>query len=60
MIDLLDMGKHSVFVWTSYGTVAVTLVILALRSFTGIKASTREIERLKPARRAQATEEKHP
>jgi heme exporter protein CcmD len=50
MIDFFDMGRHSVFIWSSYGLVFALLIILAMNSIRGQKQSEKEVEQLRPTR----------
>jgi len=43
MVELLDMGKHAVFIWTAYGLSAAALVVLALRSRAAQKSSEKDV-----------------
>jgi len=50
MLDFFDMGRHSIFIWSSYGLVFALLVILALNSIRRQKQSEKDVEQLRPAR----------
>ena len=47
MLELLDMGRHSLFVWTSYGLVFLLFVILAFCTIRRQRTLEKELETLK-------------
>ena len=52
MLDYLDMGKYTVFVWPSFAIAVAVLAVLYVWSRRSLKANQQQLESLRQARRA--------
>ncbi len=49
LITYLEMDGYAVYIWPSYGIVALVLIGLAVWSVAGLRATKRQLDLLQPA-----------